>query len=297
MLTIELPGSITLGGALRHPVTAVEVHVEHLAELVGCLPGRGDGRPDARVVDQHVDAPEVLHRLVDERLAAVGIGDVGAHDDGALAGRLDELARVLELLDAAGAEGDVSAGLGEGLANATPRPDEAPVTMATFPSRLKRSRMGTRGSVPRRHSAHSPGSGNQRNRSNSSGSGGSAGASRRRRADDPPRLVELVRERALGRGRVRGAGVGVERDVVEAEQRPRATVRVLPQARGRVEAVERQQLPALVRDQVHRVDDVVEHRLAHEVVEADARERELRAEPARAGPARASPPTRPSSTG
>ena len=56
------------------------------------------------------------------------------------AGRLDERRGLLEPVDAAGAERDVGAGLGEGLANATPSPEEAPVTMATLPSRRNRSR-------------------------------------------------------------------------------------------------------------------------------------------------------------
>ena len=84
--------------------------------------------------------------------------------------------------------------------------------------------------------------------------------------------VELPREHALGRGRQR---VAVERQAsAAAAARPLACCH---RPGDGVEAVERQQLPALVREQVHRLDDVVEDRLADEVVEAHAREAERRA--------------------
>jgi hypothetical protein len=53
---------------------------------------------------------------------------------------------------------------------------------------------------------------------------------------------------------------------------------VTPQARVGIEAVEREQLPALVGEEVHGLDDVLEDLLADEVVEADAGEGELRAQ-------------------
>ena len=53
--------------------------------------------------------------------------------------------------------------------------------------------------------------------------------------------------------------------------RPHPPAHVRPQRRARVEAVLRQQLPALVRDQVDRLDDVLERRLADEVIEIDAK--------------------------
>ena len=53
-----------------------------------------------------------------------------------------------------------------------------------------------------------------------------------------------------------------------------ASVRVVPEARAGIEAVQRQELPAFVREQVDGLDDVVEDGLADEVVEADAGERE-----------------------
>ena len=93
--------------------------------------------------------------------------------------------------------------------------------------------------------------------------------------DDAAGRRELPREHALGCGGERVAGG----QVVERGRRPRPGRRVVPQARGGVEAVQRQQLPALTRDQVDRLDDVVEHRLADEVVEADAGEPEHRSRP------------------
>ena len=46
--------------------------------------------------------------------------------------------------------------------------------------------------------------------------------------------------------------------------------------RARIEPVERQQLPTMVGDQMDRVEDVREHRLAHEVGEREPGERQLR---------------------
>ena len=43
------------------------------------------GLPDAGVVDQHVDASEPAGRGVDHRLRGVGVGEVGADDDVAVA--------------------------------------------------------------------------------------------------------------------------------------------------------------------------------------------------------------------
>ena len=87
-------------------------------------------------------------------------------------------------------------------------------------------------------------------------------------ADDAARVIELARERAL-RQRLERASAVVEPRRRRTRGPPRG-------ARGPcgVEAVERQELPAVVRDQVDGVDDVVEDGLADEVVEADAGERE-----------------------
>ena len=71
----------------------------------------GYGGPDAGVVDEDVDAAELLDGGVDERLAVLGLGDVGGDGDRPPARRLDELLRLLQLLHAPRAERDVGAGL------------------------------------------------------------------------------------------------------------------------------------------------------------------------------------------
>ena len=120
---------------LGHPVAAVEVDVDDLPELLGRLAGGRDGGADAGVVDQHVDPAELRHRRVDQRLALCRVGDVGGHGEHPAAGGPDQLGGLLELVDAAGAQDHVGAGLGQApAANATPSPLEAPVTMATLPS-------------------------------------------------------------------------------------------------------------------------------------------------------------------
>ena len=105
---------------LRHPVAAVEVDVDDLAELVGLLARRRVGGPDAGVVDEDVDAPELLDGGVDERLAVLGLGDVGGDRDRPPARRLDELLGLLQLLDAPRAERDVGAGLSQRLGERHP---------------------------------------------------------------------------------------------------------------------------------------------------------------------------------
>ena len=70
---------------------------------------------DAGVVDQDVDPAECRHRRVDEVLAGLRVGHVGAHRDRAAAHALDEGGRLGELVLAPGAEGDVGARLGERL--------------------------------------------------------------------------------------------------------------------------------------------------------------------------------------
>src|SRR5262249_47332328 len=96
-----------------------------------------------------------------------------------------------------------------------------------------------------------------------------------RGTDDRPGSLELSSQHALGRGR-ESRGWLVERG---AEARPRVGLRraVVPATGRRVEPVERQQLPGVVGEQMDRVDDVLEHLFADELVEADANEAELRA--------------------
>ena len=98
---------------LRHPVGAVEVDVDHPPELLRRLARGGHGGADAGVVDQHVDAAELAHGLLDHARAVLGLGDVGGDGDAAAAERLDALGGLLEPLGAAGADRDVGAGFGE----------------------------------------------------------------------------------------------------------------------------------------------------------------------------------------
>ena len=65
------------------------VQVQHLVvELVGDLLDRRALHQPAGVVDQHVDAPELRHRLVDDAAAGGGIGDVAADEAAAGTQRL-----------------------------------------------------------------------------------------------------------------------------------------------------------------------------------------------------------------
>ena len=75
----------------------------------------GRGRADAGVVDEHVDPSELGHRGVDERLALLGVGDVGGDRDDAAPGVAYELRGLLEPVDPSGAERHVGPGLGQGL--------------------------------------------------------------------------------------------------------------------------------------------------------------------------------------
>ena len=86
----------------------------------------GYGGADAGVVDEHVDAAERLHRGVDERLAVLGLGDVGGDGDRLPARLLDELLRLLQLLDPPGAERHVRARLGERLGERHAEPRRGP---------------------------------------------------------------------------------------------------------------------------------------------------------------------------
>ena len=125
---------------LRHPVAAVEVHVDDLAELLGGLPGGGYGGPDPGVVDQHVDPAELLHRRVDQR-AGTPRGRRRRSARPAPAGPPPRRARGSPAsLSTRRAPSTTSApASARAWANATPSPEEAPVTIATLPSRRNRS--------------------------------------------------------------------------------------------------------------------------------------------------------------
>ncbi len=113
MLTMLEPGCHHAPARLRHPVGAVEVDVDHLAELLRRLARGGIGGADPGVVDEHVDLAQRAHGLLDHARAVLGLGDVGGDGDAAAAERLDVALGLLEPLRAAGADRDVGAGLGE----------------------------------------------------------------------------------------------------------------------------------------------------------------------------------------
>ena len=109
------PGLHHPAAGLGHPVAAVEVDVDDRAELLGRLVGGRHRGADAGVVDQHVDPAELRHRRVDERLALVGVGDVGGHGEHLAAGVPDQLRGLLEAVGPPGAEHHVGPGLGQPL--------------------------------------------------------------------------------------------------------------------------------------------------------------------------------------
>ena len=66
------------------------------------------------------------------------------------------------------------------------------------------------------------------------------------------------------------AGGRVVRQLCQAQRRLDRAVVMAPQPGCRVEAVLGEQLPAVLGEQVDRIEEVVEHGLGDEVVEADA---------------------------
>ena len=72
---------------------------------------------------------------------------------------------------------------------------------------------------------------------------------------------------AMG-GRVQA--VHIEGDGVERHGRFRSSITVVPQPGRGIEPVPRQQLPALIRHEIHRIQDEGEHRLGQEIREVHA---------------------------
>ena len=134
-------GPHDLRARLRHPVATVEVELDDRPELIGRLAGSGNGGADAGIVDQDVDASERVDRSVDQRLALSGsVTSVRT----ATALRPADLtsAAVSASRSSRRAPSTTSApASARACANATPRPLDAPVTIATRPSMRKRSRM------------------------------------------------------------------------------------------------------------------------------------------------------------
>jgi hypothetical protein len=86
--------------------------------------------------------PELRDRCLDDGQGALRQGRVCGGHDRAPAGLLDNRAGRLEALRTAARQYEVCRCFGSALANATPRPEEAPVTIATLSSRRKRSSTG-----------------------------------------------------------------------------------------------------------------------------------------------------------
>ena len=99
----------------RQAQEAEDVRLDHRRlVLVGRLPERVAPEAEARVVDEDVDAAEVGDGALDEALGALPVGHVEVE-------RV-EAVPVREQLDAAGADGDPRAGLGERMRGGRPDP-------------------------------------------------------------------------------------------------------------------------------------------------------------------------------
>src|SRR5262249_4557974 len=93
------------------------------------------------------------------------------------------------------------------------------------------------------------------------------------RRDDLLRFLEVARQRPLGLGRVPRAVFHLARairDIGEAHRALRRRGAMAPLAAVWLEPVMRQEAPAVVGDEVNRVDQELKLRLAEEVVEVDA---------------------------
>jgi hypothetical protein len=91
----------------------VQVDVDHPAELLGLLPGRGHRGAHAGVVDEHVHAPELSDGLLNHSPAVVDVRYVGLDGHATAPVALDAGLRVLEAIGAAGADDDVGSGVGQ----------------------------------------------------------------------------------------------------------------------------------------------------------------------------------------
>jgi hypothetical protein len=111
----------------RQAQDAEHVRLDHRRlVLVGRVPEWLAPEAEARVVDEDVDAAEVGDGALDEALGALLVPDVEVE-------RV-EAVPVRELPDAAGADGNPRAGLGQRVCMAAPIPLEAPVTTAVLSS-------------------------------------------------------------------------------------------------------------------------------------------------------------------
>ncbi len=109
----------------RHPDQAAHVRLQHdLLVGLGRVVERVAAEREAGVVDEHVDAAELLDRGRDEALGRGRIGDV----------ELERDVRI-DLVDPPRTAGDARAlGLAAPATIAAPMPLDAPVTIAVLPS-------------------------------------------------------------------------------------------------------------------------------------------------------------------
>ncbi len=128
-------------GELRAEEDASEVDVDHAHEVVLADLRERDEREDSRVVHEHVELLEVLHRLVHEPLHARPVGDVDRiREGGALPpfleglGGLHRVDRVCRSATTTFAPASCSL-----VAIASPIPIAPPVTMAVLPVRSSSS--------------------------------------------------------------------------------------------------------------------------------------------------------------
>ena len=110
---------------------AEDVDVDHRAPVVALL---GEQRPEqhhAGVVDEDVEAAQLVLRALDERARLLLLADVRLDRERAVTDLLDKR---VEAILAAGAERDLRPASANAIAVASPIPDEAPVIAATLPS-------------------------------------------------------------------------------------------------------------------------------------------------------------------
>ena len=125
MLMIARAGLHHPPAGLRHPVRAVEVDVDDLAELLRRLARRRDRGAHAGVVNQDVDVAERVERLLDDAGAVVGIVTSAGTAMAAAAVPLDRAAYPPAARRAARQIATSAPAWARASANATPRPEEA----------------------------------------------------------------------------------------------------------------------------------------------------------------------------
>jgi hypothetical protein len=98
------------------------VHSQLEVDVLGLVVGGGRPDPDARVVDEHVQAPELLAMARDEARDRLRVREVGGHGLHLTAAFTQALGRLLERVWLAGADGETIALAGQGLGERKPDP-------------------------------------------------------------------------------------------------------------------------------------------------------------------------------